>query len=179
MEERVTENFIGEIRVFSFDWAPQGWALCNGAIMQIQQNQALYSLLQTQFGGDGSKTYGLPDLRGRTPVYGGGYQGARNAGGVETVALTVDSIPPHVHTLYATTNNASSTSATNAVLAVAQPDKSTPPGVWPIYSAASTTGALIGKTVSSVGGSEPHNNMQPYTVVNYCIALSGFYPTRD
>jgi microcystin-dependent protein len=175
----VTENFIGEIRVFSFDWAPQGWALCNGAIMQIQQNQALYSLLLTQFGGDGSKTYGLPDLRGRSPVYGVGYQGLRYAGGVEAIALTVNTMPPHVHTLYATTNAATKTTADNNVLAVAQPDTSTPPGVWPIYSAAPTTGALIGKTVSSIGGSMPHNNMQPFTVVNYCIALSGFYPTRD
>jgi microcystin-dependent protein len=175
----VSDNFIGEIRIFSFPWAPQGWALCNGATMQIQQNQALYALLGTQFGGDGTKTFLLPDLKGRTPVYGVGYQGVRNAGGTETVALAVNTIPPHVHTLYATTNNATTSNPTNCVLATVQPDHSTPPKTWPIYSAATASGALINKGVSNNGGGGAHNNMQPFSVVNFCIALSGLFPPRQ
>ena len=174
----MSDNFIGEIRVFSFDWAPQGWALCNGTIMPIQQNQALYVLLGTQFGGNGTQTFGLPDLRGRTPVYGGLYQGVKYAGGAQTVAITADTMPPHGHLFYATTDNATVISGKDNVLATAQPD-GVQKKTWPIYSAAPTTGSLASGTVSSTGGSQAHNNMQPYTVVNYCIALSGIFPPRN
>ena len=173
----MSDNFLGEIRVFSFDWPPKGWALCNGATMQIQQNAALYALLQTQFGGDGVKTFALPDLRGRTPVYGVGYQNVRYAGGAETVALGVDTLPPHIHALYATTNTATVPNALGNVLATVKPDTNNK--TWPIYSGAAASVGLTGGSVASAGNNAPHNNMQPYTVVNFCIALSGLYPTRQ
>lgn len=172
----MSDNFIGEIRVFSFDWAPYGWALCNGATLQIQQNSALYSLLGTQFGGDGKTTFSLPDLRGRTPVYGVNYQNVANAAGAEAVVLSTNKLPPHGHALYATTNLATGGSGKNTVLATIVPD---PQGVTrPIYSAAATTGSLASGSISMTGGDQPHNNMQPFAVVNFCIALTGIYPSR-
>lgn len=176
-EERVGDNFIGEIRMFSFGWPPNGWALCNGATLQIQQNQALYALLGVQFGGDAKTNFGLPDLRGRTPVYGVGFQNVSNAGGQEQVTLTTDTIPTHVHAFYATTNTATAGSAQGNVLAAVKPDASGK--TWPIYSGAPTTGSLAGGTISAEGGSQPHDNMQPFTVMNYCIALMGLFPSRS
>lgn len=175
----MSDNFIGEIRLFSFPWAPQGWALCDGATLQIVQNQALYSLLGVQFGGDARTTFKLPDLRGRTPVYGVNYQGVANAGGQEQVALTADQMPPHGHAVFATTNTATSPNASGTVLATVGPDKSSPPKVWPIYSAAATTGLLASASVSTAGATQPHNNMQPFAVINFCIAVTGIYPSRQ
>jgi Microcystin-dependent protein len=174
---RVSDNFLGEIRVFSFGWAPTGWALCNGATMQILQNQALYALLGTQFGGNGTSNFNLPDLQGRTPVYGVGYQGLQYAGGQEAVALTADTMPTHSHAIYATTNNASSANARGDVLATVVADGSGT--VWPIYSGATANATLAAPSVSSVGAGATHANMQPFAVVNFCIALQGIWPTRQ
>ncbi len=173
----MSENFIGEIRVFSFAWAPLGWALCDGATMQIQQNSALYSLLGTQFGGNGTSNFNLPNLQGRVPVYGVGCQGVQNAGGQEAVALTADTMPMHAHAIYATTNNATSANARGNVLATVPADGQGT--VWPIYSGAIVNATLAAPSVSTVGAGAAHANMQPFAVVNFCIALQGIWPTRQ
>lgn len=173
----MSDNFLGEIRMFSFAWAPEGWALCTGTTMQILQNQALFALLSNQFGGDGKTTFKLPDLQGRAPVYGVDYQGLAQAGGVEAVALTTGGLPTHAHTLYATTKTATSASAKNNLLATVAPDGQGT--LWPIYSGATVNVTLASPSVSSVGMDAAHNNMQPFAVMNFCIALQGIWPTRQ
>jgi microcystin-dependent protein len=183
-ENIMAEPFLGEIRIYSFDFAPQGWALCNGATLQIMQNQALYSLLMTTFGGDGKKTFGLPDLRGRVPMPLGinPVTGAVVTGGlkdgVESVALTTAQIPPHTHPVYANNANADNatpvTPANGFIWAEADDPQSTLVNVY----AASANGTMAASAISSSGGGQAHNNMQPYLTVNYCIALTGYYPSR-
>lgn len=176
--------FLGEIRAFPWSWAPDGWALCNGAQLQIQQNNALYALIGTTFGGNGSTTFNLPDLRGRTlvgtspsdPVYQRG-----KAGGAETVPLLSSQIPPHNHsinlisqtgTFPVPTGNYLSSSGTSAVVTTAVNLFATP----------TTTASMIPLnplTLSSTGAGTGHNNMQPSLVVNYCIAIQGVFPPRN
>lgn len=171
----MSEPFVGEIKLYGFDWAPRGWAHCDGATLPIQQHAALYSLLSTQFGGDGRQTFKLPDLRGRTPVGIGGTNryvtGA--AFGEERVVLKADKLPPHNHTVYG--SNAAS-------------DKFLAPGVNDVFGTTlqpifrTGTGgktALSAGSVSPVGHGEGHNTMQPSLVMNFCIALMGLYPPRD
>lgn len=172
----MSENFIGEIRTLSFDWAPSGWAACNGQSMPAAQNQALYALLGTQFGGN-STNFLLPDLRSRTPVHAGGMVLNGTSGGVETVTLVTENMPAHVHTLTGSTAAGTTLNATGKVLAVAQPDikQQTP---QKIYGTGTTLVALSPDTVLPDGGSAPHQNLQPLIAVNFCIALSGYWPQR-
>jgi microcystin-dependent protein len=177
----MSDYFIGEIRAFSFDWAPVHWAVCDGRLMQIQQNPPLYSLLLTQFGGDGRTTFGLPDLRGRAPVHLGGQSLSSSLlkSGSETVTLAMADMPAHNHPFVATTNPATDTKTTGNVLAVAQADLSTAHTPRPLYGSTTTDTTLISSTIESAGGGQAHDNMQPFLVVNYCISLMGLYPTRD
>lgn len=187
----MSDFFIGEIRMFSFAWAPRNWALCNGAILPINQYQALYALLGSQFGGDGKTTFALPDLRGRTPLNQGNGADQRQylpavPGGSETVTLTAANLPAHTHSVLATTAMAdrptpigSSASVHCLIAAVAQ--DSSPTKVSPPYygNPAGSMAALDAGSVSSTGGNGPHNNLQPFAVVNFCIATVGVFPSRQ
>lgn len=169
----MADPFVGEIKMFSFNWVPRGWALCNGAQLAIQQNAALYSLIGIQFGGNGSTTFNLPDLRGRTPVCSGNQYMTGNALGVEAVTLDVNTMPPHTHAVYG------SSAAANKGVAVGANDllAVTTQSIYSPGSGGSV--AMNPATVSSAGGGQGHNNMQPSLVTNFCIALTGTYPMRN
>jgi microcystin-dependent protein len=173
----VADQFLAEIRVFGFGFAPVGWAQCNGQILPISQNTALFSLLGTTFGGDGKTTFGLPNLQGNAPMAPGQGPGLSmhilgEAGGETAVTLLSLEVPPHPHSLQADPRpgTLSSPGQLNA-LARSSPD---------IY----TTGTpqlqqLASQAVGFSGGGQPHNNMQPYLTLNFCIALQGIFPARS
>lgn len=174
----MSDAFVGEIRMLSFGWAPKGWALCDGATMLIQQNAALYALLGVQFGGDAKVNFKLPDMRGRTPVCSQLASDLGKAGGAETVALTSAQIPQHNHAMNAYSGVGDvATPAVNFYAAVP-----TPPG-GAIYGAPNNMVALNAGSMDPAGGGSggvvtAHNNMQPFQVVNYVIALQGVFPPR-
>lgn len=175
----MADPFLGEIRIFSFGFAPQYWAKCEGQIMQIQQNNALYALLGTRFGGNGSTTFGLPDLRGRTGVskalIPSGYA-VGNSGGAATVTLTAVNLPPHNHAFQASTQTASVNPASGAIYAAVSNT------AYPIYGTPTSSAAITSlapSTLSSNGGNAAHNNMQPYQALNFCIATAGIFPPRN
>ena len=168
--------FIADIMIVGFNFAPRGWAHCDGQLLPISQNQSLFSLLGTTFGGDGRTTFGLPDLRGRAPLHEGTGPGlsSRNLGtksGQNAVALTVAEMPPHTHQL-----NASSDSAT-----VATPGGNLPATVVPGFNVYGDTANADGEAtqVSESGDNQGHNNMQPYLTLRFVIALQGVYPSRN
>jgi microcystin-dependent protein len=162
------EPYIGEIRLMPFDYAPRNWALCNGQLLAIAQNQALFSLLGTQYGGNGINTFALPDLRGRTPIHNaGGVLG--QATGEEMHALTATEMPQHIHQLLASSADADQSSPGGNVLAAAQ-DR---------YHAASDLTTLAPAAVSATGSGAPHENRHPFQVMSWCIAIYGIFPSRD
>jgi microcystin-dependent protein len=168
----VAEPFLSEIRVMSFQYAPQGWAMCNGQLLPINQNQALFSLLGTTFGGDGQVTFALPDLRGRTPIHAGnGFTlGAR--GGEQAHTLSVAELPPHVHVPHATAATAT-TSTPLFTLMLAQAGQSL------LYGPPSNVQQMAGDAIAAQGGSQAYPNMQPFLTLNFCIALQGIYPSSS
>jgi len=177
------EPFIGEIRLLAFNYNPRGWALCNGAIMPIQQNTALFSLIGISFGGNGQTTFGLPDLRGRAAIGAGNapgrtQQAVGQTGGAPTVTLTTDQIPAHNHVL-----NAGTLTPPNPGQNVASPSPqallglSAPNNIYIDPVAPDTT--LIPSSISPSGNGQPHENMQPYLAVNFCIATQGIFPSRN
>jgi microcystin-dependent protein len=161
--------FIGEIKIISWNYAPQGWAFCNGQFLPINQNQALFSLLGTTYGGNGQTTFALPDLRGRVPIHNGDGFTLGQAGGEQAHTVTISELPQHVHTARAnnTAPNASSP----------QNDFWSAPGAE-IYANAPDSVMRVG-TVGNVGGSQPHVNMSPYLVLNFIIALQGIFPSQN
>ncbi len=170
------EPFLGEIRYVAFNFAPQGWALCNGQILPINQNQALFSLLGTNFGGDGVTTFALPDLRGRVPVATGQGVGLTNRnigeqGGKESVALTVAQLPAHRHPIHASSGAGNSTAPASNVLANGSSTA--------IYSTHPPDVELQSKATTSVGQNQPHENMQPFLGMTCIIALAGIFPSRN
>ncbi len=165
----MAEPFIGEIRLFSFGYAPKGWAICDGRIMNIIENQTLYSLLGTTYGGDGRITFALPDLRGRTPVHAGNNIIPGEKQGEENHELVLDEMPAHTHQARGSSQAANSQAATDHVWANS--------GQNPYSGEANKTNAA--PALASIGASHEHPNMQPFTVVNYCIALTGDYPQRN
>jgi microcystin-dependent protein len=172
--EALMDAFIGEIRLFSYDWVPKGWAFCNGALMSIQQNTALFSLLGTQYGGDGRVTFGLPDLRGRTPVaYGGAGYPIGASDGVENVTLTLTNLPVHNHAFLGTQTVGNAITAINRALAGTA---TTDPAH---YAAPGALTPLNPASIAPAGSGISHYNMQPYLVLNYCIATSGVFPSRS
>ena len=165
----MSEPFLGEIRVFSFNFAPQGWAQCSGQLLPINQNQALFSLLGTTYGGDGQTTFALPNLKGRVPMHFATHL-LGETGGAESHTLTAGQLPAHTHALNATSANATTGNPTNAVPARA---------TSPMYRAPSALTALHPLTVGNAGGSQPHANMQPFLTLTFAIALQGIFPSRN
>lgn len=166
----MTEPFMAEVRMMSFAFPPKGWAQCDGQLLPINQNQALFALLGTNFGGDGRVNFGLPDLRGRTPIHVGSGYTLGNRGGETAHSLNISELPTHTHVLNASGNTATNTPSNTTVLARSNPQSA--------YASPSNLIAMDPRTLSNVGGSQPHENMQPYLVVNFCIALQGIFPSQ-
>lgn len=174
----MSDPFVAEIRIFGFNFAPVGWAQCNGQLMPLSQNTALFSLLGTMYGGDGKSTFALPNLMGMAPMAWGQGQGLSNrdigeTGGSEYVTLLQSEMPAHAHTMQAV--GAFGSSNDPAARALARPF-----GGGNLYAPASAGAAapLNQQAVQVAGGSLPHNNMQPYLTLNICIALQGIFPPR-
>lgn len=167
----MAEPFLSEIRIMSFVFAPKGWALCNGQLLPINQNQALFSLLGTTFGGDGRVNFALPDLRGRTPIHVGSGHTLGERGGEQAHTLSIAELPTHTHVL-----NASST-AGNAPVPFGPSGNILASSVNQIYGPANNLVALNAGTVANTGGSQAHLNMQPFLTLSFCIALQGIFPS--
>jgi microcystin-dependent protein len=167
----MSEPFLGELRMMSFSFPPKGWALCNGQLLPINQNQPLFSLLGTTYGGNGQTTFALPDLRGRTPIHMSQGFTLGEVGGEQAHTLSIAEIPTHVHTLNASSASATAVVPTNG-LVLAQ-------GAFEIYRGASNLTAMTGGTVGNTGGSQAHLNMQPFLVLSFCIALQGIFPSQN
>ena len=182
----MSEFFIGQIMMAGFNFAPRFWALSNGQLLPIAQNQALFSLLGTQYGGNGTTNFALPDLRSRTPI---GYASSVDpswqppsvqigqASGVENVTLLSTNLPAHSHSMNAVSTAGNNRSASGRLFATSTASTGTPPNIY-----AASTGPLVPlnpATVAPSGGNQPHPNLQPYSVINFCIALSGIFPSRN
>jgi microcystin-dependent protein len=170
----MAEPFYGEIRMTAFNFPPRGWALCNGQLLPINQNQALFSLLGTTYGGDGRTTFALPDLQGRVPVHaGGGSVQLGEKSGSETVTLAGSQVPAHAHAILGSANQANSTNPAGRVLA------QKPRGGANVFGGAANTTLAPETLATSAGVAQPHDNVQPFCAVNFVIALIGIFPTRD
>lgn len=174
----MSEPFQSEIRMFGFSFAPRNWATCDGQLMSINQNQTLYALIGSEFGGDGRTTFALPDLRGRVPVHGRGAL-LGNKSGAENVTLTTNELPTHNHTVKATTSNANTKTFTSNILAAGYDKRTSEQHPVNMYAPATNLVALNEKTVTDNGSGQSHNNMQPSIVVNFCMALLGTFPSRN
>lgn len=168
----MAEPFLSEIRMMSFNFPPKGWALCDGQFLPINQNQAMFALLGTRFGGNGQTNFQLPDLRGRVPVHWGGSFILGERGGEAAHTLTLNELPAHTHAVVVrdipATDNAPLAGQMLAQSAGSQ-----------LYHTATNLTAMDPRTSSTVGGSQPHQNMMPYGVVSFCIALQGLFPTAN
>ena len=164
----MSEPFLSEIKIMSFSFPPKGWALCNGQLLPINQNQALFSLLGTTYGGDGRTNFGLPDLQGRAPMSFGSGHTLGELGGEQAHTLSISEIPTHTHTFNGTTNNGDQATVQNNLFGTfAQ-----------LYNGAANLTSLQPATLASVGGSQAHQNLQPYLVLTFCIALQGIFPSQ-
>ena len=166
----MAEPFLAEIRIMSFSFAPKGWAMCNGQLLPINQNQALFSLLGTSFGGDGRVNFALPDLRGRVPVHTGGQVAGviGQKGGEQAHTLTISELPQHNHFAQASKNNGDNVIPTDNVFGV----------VAGLYGPSGNLTTLQPATVTNAGGSQAHLNMQPFLTLTFCIALQGIFPSQ-
>lgn len=171
----MSEPFLAEVRMVGFNFAPRGWAFCDGQILPINQNQSLYSLLGTTYGGDGRTSFALPDLRGRTPIHvgrsnGGSEHQLGQKSGEETHTLSANEMPQHTHTLRGTNTGNGTASPANNVFANAGTD---------LYNSADSLVDMNAGVVTNVGGGQAHENVQPYLALNFCIALRGLFPSRN
>lgn len=172
----MADPFVSEIRIFSFNFAPKGWAFCNGQILPISQNTALFSLLGTTYGGNGASNFALPDMQGRTPMHPGQGPGLSlhdlgEMGGSETVTLLESEIPSHSHTLSVASLNSQSTTPVNNSLGRGNPVR--------VYTSGSPATVMGANSIATAGGGLPHNNMMPYLTMSFCIALQGVFPARS
>lgn len=169
----MSEPFLAEIRIVGFNFAPRGWAFCDGQILPINQNQSLYSLLGTTYGGDGRTSFALPDLRSRTPLHRDVSHRLGQKSGTEAVTLTAAQIPAHSHGIRGSSDPADDANASGNLLAV--------PSRGDLYRdlEAGTATTLRSGTIVNAGGGQAHNNMQPYIALSYCIALQGLFPSRN
>jgi microcystin-dependent protein len=176
--------YMGEIKIIAWNFAPQGWSFANGQFLPINQNQALFSLLGTMYGGNGQTTFALPDLRGRVPIHMGDGFTQGQAGGENAHTLTISELPAHIHFLQ---TDATTPAANNAIVAAAGNWLGQTVGVpsqgsnFPvqIYSTSGPNNVMAPQTVTNTGGSQAHNNMQPYLGLNMIIALQGVFPSRN
>jgi microcystin-dependent protein len=167
------QPYIGEIRCFGFNFAPQGWAFCSGQLIAISQNSTLFNLIGTTYGGNGTTTFALPNLQSRVPVHQGNSYIMGQVGGVENVTLTTQEIPAHNHAIVATSNAAIlKRPVTNTFYAASSSGNN-------FYESGTTLTALASNTVSSAGTGQPHSNIQPYLTLNWCISLFGVYPSQS
>jgi microcystin-dependent protein len=169
----MAEPFLSEIRLFSFVFAPKGWALCNGQLLPINQNQPLFSLLGTTFGGDGRVNFALPDLRGRVPIHVGNGYIVGQKGGEQAHTLSIPEMPKHTHTLNGVTPSANTVDPTNNFLA------SAPSAIGTPYGGFAQPVAMNPSSVGPTGGSQAHLNMQPFLTLNFGIALQGIFPSPN
>ena len=180
----MAEPFMSEIRIFSFNFPPKNWAFCNGQLLPINQNQALFSLLGTTYGGNGQTNFALPNLQGRTPIHVGNNHNLGEAAGTPSVTLTVAQMPQHIHQLSAQQAvqpaNATAQDPTGKLFAggqVAAQGGGTVP--VSLYGPPNNLTPMSPQTVGNNGGSQPHNNMMPYQALNFCIALQGIFPSQN
>jgi microcystin-dependent protein len=166
----MAQPYIGEIRMFAGNFPPAGWMFCEGQLLPISENETLFTVIGTTYGGDGQSTFGLPDLRGRIPMHQGNSFTLAETGGVETVTLTANQIPAHTHPMLASTDPATVPNPQNNVLATTA--SATP------YFNNTPASPLSPQSISPVGGSQPHNNFQPYLCVDFIISLFGLFPSQ-
>jgi len=164
--------FLSEIKIVSFNYAPKGWALCNGQLLPINQNQALFSLLGTTYGGNGQTTFALPNLQGQVPIHMGNGHTLGEQGGSTSVTLNQSQMPQHIHVLQATNQDIPANRTTDPANNFLGPANN-------LYGQPLNLTALDPSAVSNVGGSQPHNNMMPYLALNFIIALQGIFPSRN
>jgi microcystin-dependent protein len=165
----MAEPFLGEIRIMSFSFAPKGWALCNGQFLPINQNQALFSLLGTTYGGNGQTTFALPNLQGRTPIHFSAGHTLGEIGGEQSHTVSIAELPVHTHIVNASSANGDQNFANGNVLAAA----------GNLYSGPGNLTTLNASSITNVGGSQAHLNMQPFLTLNFCIALQGIFPSQN
>ena len=166
----MAQPYVGEIRMFAGNFAPAGWMFCEGQLLPISEYETLFNLIGTTYGGDGQSTFALPDMRGRIPIHMGNGFILAETGGAEEITLTVSQIPAHNHAFLASNNNATTTNASGNVPA-------TTPNYTP-YIAAGANSAFNPQAVSGTGGSQPHDNFQPYLCVDFIISLFGIFPSQ-
>lgn len=166
----MSEPFLSEIKIVSFNFAPKGWALCNGQSLPINQNQPLFALLGTTYGGNGQTTFNLPNLRGRAPIHEGNGHTLGEAAGSTAVTINIQQLPTHIHLVNATNNAAAGDDASNNIYAQAGLNA---------YAAFAGLVPMGAQAVGNTGGSQPHNNMMPYLVLNFIIALQGIFPSQN
>ena len=165
----MAEPFLSEIRIMSFVFPPKGWALCDGQLLPINQNQALFSLLGTTFGGNGQTNFALPDLRARAPIHVGSGHTLGERGGEQAHTVSIAELPTHTHVLNGTSNTAVNTPANTTVLAKSAPQAA--------YGAPASLVAMDTRSIGNTGGSQAHLNMQPFLTLSFCIALQGIFPS--
>lgn len=164
----MAQPYVGEMRMFAGNFAPVGWMFCDGQLLPISENETLFNLIGTTYGGDGESTFALPDLRGRLPLHMGPNHQLAETGGVEEVTLTTGQIPQHSHALLGSSANGAQAAPANNILATSV--------VITPYTGLPTDTQMAASSLTPVGGSQPHNNLQPFLCVNFIISLFGLYP---
>ena len=164
----MAEPFLGEIKIISWNFPPKGWTFCNGQLLPINQNQALFSLLGTTYGGNGQTTFALPDLRGRVPIHDGNGHTLGEKAGQEAHTITIQELPSHFHSVKVFNDNANATPSGSFFAAANNTYQPAPPNT-----------SLAPTSVTNTGGSQPHTNQQPFTVLSFCIALQGIFPSQN